>query len=533
MNAITREPVAKPGQDRLFVDYRGGRADPACRALIELGAPLSASPPRHSAARPHVGESLTDVYARAVNPDDPFELRDLYVGRAEAELPSPAHWPHLIERWSSSRVRRRVSEDDVLAGAATSRFVKELFNFYFRDALYGTLRDERTLIMSSGAADESVFGLPDPLRACLIYALDQGWYGYSDSRGRTPAREAISRYETVRSPHSTYTVENISISMGGTFAMNSVADFVLRGRAPGEALCLLPNYPPLVESIARHCQVRLVPGASGAGRTDLEPLIEALSPDTPMVMLQTVTNPTGCAVDEQQLEWLIKAASPQTVIVLDEAHECSGPQIERSPARSAPNVVRLVSLSKSLRVPGMKVGWIVGSAEFIADYYEFASTTFGGPPSLFALLVEAAVRFERWMLEGVESPSTAHLAEFEEHCGLRLDALGRAYRDYAAQRAVQEEGITASRRWLEQALVDLGWDVVTPQYSSNVCARPPAAGDSYRDFRRILANARVSVYPGALNLLLDEPGVRFTSAQRPEKLLEVRRRLGSVTNEAR
>jgi aspartate/methionine/tyrosine aminotransferase len=533
---MTSLSVVEPGQEsRLFGRYSGGEADPACRALVELSADVPASLPRACVARPHATGALTDVYARAVNPEDPFELRDLYVGRAEAELPGPTPWPHLVERWASSRARRQVSGDDVLVGAATSRFVKELFNFYFRDALYGALRDERTLIMSSGAADESVFGLPGPLRACIDYALDRGWYGYSDSRGRTPSREAIARYETVRSPHSTYTAENISISMGGTFAMSSIADFVLRHRATadGEALCLVPNYPPLVESIARHCPVRLVPGTSGAGRTDLAPLIEALSPDTPMVMLQTVTNPTGCAVDEQQLERLIEAASPRTVIVLDEAHECTGPRIECSPFRSAPNVVRLVSLSKSLRVPGMKMGWIVASAAFIADYYEFASTSFGGPPSLFALLVEAAARFERWMLEGVESPSAAHLAEFEKHSGLRLDILGLAYRDYAAQRTVQEEGIAASRRWLEQSLVNLGWDVVTPQYSSNVCARPPAAGDSYRDFRRILAGSGVSVYPGALNLMLDEPGVRFTSAHRPEKLLEVRRRLETMTLEAR
>lgn len=525
-------PTAGSDQGRLFGGYRPGSADPACQALIELGASVAAGPAREGVVLPDVGARLIDVYARAQNPDDPFELCDLFIGRAEAELPGSTPWPHLVERWQSSRALRQVSQDDVLRGAATPRFVKELFNFYFRDALYGQLRDERTLIMSSGAADEALFGLPPALRDCVVFALDQGWYGYSDSRGRVPTREAVAQYETARSPHSLYTADNITISMGGTFAMNSIADFVLRGNPTGESLCLLPNYPPLVEAVARHSRVRLVPGASGGGRTDLEPLIQALAPDTPLVMLQTVTNPTGCAVDEEQLERLIKTADPRTVIVLDEAHECSGPEFPRTPARSAPNVVRLVSLSKSLRVPGLKVGWVVASPEFVAEYYEYASTSYGGPPSVFALLVEAAARFERWILEGVESPTAAHLQEFESHCGLALDSLARAYRDYVTQRDTQERAIEASRRWFEHALVEMGWQTVTPQYSSNICALPPAAGDSYRDFRRILSAAGVSVYPGVLNFLLDEAGVRFTAAQQPSKLLEVRTRLKSVTREA-
>lgn len=525
--------TAGPGQGRLFGGYQSGSANPACRELIDLDASAAAvaGPTGDCAVLPNVGARLTDLYERAQNPEDPFELCELYIGRAEAELPGTTHWPHLAERWRSSRPLRQVAEADVLRGAATPRFVKETFNFYFRDALYGKLRDDNTLIMSSGAADEAMFGLPTVLRDCIVFALDQGWYGYSDSRGRVPTREAVAQYETARSPHVSYTADNISISMGGTFAMNSIAEFALRG-ATGEALCLLPNYPPLVEAVARHSRVRLVPGASGGGRTDLEPLIRALEPDTPMVMLQTVTNPTGCAVDEDQLEQLIKTADPRTVIVLDEAHECSGPDFPRTPARSAPNVVRVVSLSKSLRVPGLKVGWIVASAQFIADYYEYASTSYGGPPSVFALLVETVARFDRWIIEGVESPSAAHVREFEPHCGLELESLGRAYRDYVAQREVQEGAIEASRRWFERSLSGLGWEAVTPQYSSNICAWPPAPGDSYRDFRRILSAAGVSVYPGVLNFLLDSPGVRFTTAQQPAKLLEVRRRLESVTGEA-
>lgn len=533
MTGVITSSLPAPEVDPLFATYGPARADAACEELVELARLIPAGQsPRPSVIYPHVGERLLDIFARASNPEDPMELCQLFLGRVETESSGPPLWPHLAERWSASRRRRSVEEADILRGAATPRFVKELFNFYFRNALYGRLRDEQTLIMSSGAADEAIFGLPAPLRACVVHALDQGWYGYSDSRGRVPTREAVAQYETARSPYSTYTADNVSISMGGTFAMNSIADFVLHHRPDGESLCLAPNYPPLVEAVARRTRVRLVPAASGGGRTDLTPLIEALATDTPLVMLQTVTNPTGCAVDERQLEQLIGAASPSTVIVIDEAHECCAPEIVRSPARSAPNVVRLVSLSKALRIPGMKVGWVVAAPDFVSDYYEYASTSFGGPPSLFALLIEVAARFERWLLEGVPEPTPEHVHEFEPHCGLTLANLGRAYRDYRHERDRQEKAIGASRRWFEHALTGAGFDPVTPQYSSNICARPPSAGNSYLDFRRIFSSCGVSVYPGVLNFLLDEPGVRFTTAQRPGKLVEVQRRLCRITEGA-
>lgn len=94
----------------------------------------------------------------------------------------------------------------------------------------------------------------------------------------------------------TYEPEHVALTMGGTAAMSSLADFLLLG-APSSspALCAIPNYPPLVESVARRHGVQLVPLAVVSGLTSLEPLLSALKPDTPFVMFQTVANPTGAA----------------------------------------------------------------------------------------------------------------------------------------------------------------------------------------------------------------------------------------------
>ena len=71
--------------------------------------------------------------------------------------------------------------------------------------------------------------------------------------------------------------------------------------------------------------------------------------------------------------------------------------------RSRRNVIRVASLSKTHSVPGMKLGWIVAHPDFIRGYYEYASTTYGGPPSLFYLLIEMAARFEQWDVLGLQA----------------------------------------------------------------------------------------------------------------------------------
>src|ERR1700746_1344521 len=113
---------------------------------------------------PTTDERTFEVYDRAKNPDDPFELRDLWLGRVEDELGGAVHRTELAKYWRASRARRRVNAQQILSSRATVRFVKELFNWFFRDDLYGEFRSTHNLILSSGAVDEQAFGLPETLK---------------------------------------------------------------------------------------------------------------------------------------------------------------------------------------------------------------------------------------------------------------------------------------------------------------------------------------------------------------------------------
>lgn len=476
---------------------------------------------------PIIGERWLDVYERALNPEDPMELRDLFIGRIEAELSAETLRPELARRWRASRRLRTINEAQVLNSKTTVRFVKELFNWFFRDDLYGLLRLDNNIILSSGSVNESVFGLPSILKDCIRYALDRDWYGYSDSRGREATREAIAAFENARVEGSPYTRENVAVTLGGTSAFNAIVDFIaLSGKGTGSpALCATPSYPPLVESIARRFPISLVPLSCGEGQTDLTPLINALRPDTPLVLLQTVTNPTGTRVAEEDLKRLIEAASPSTLIVLDECHECLGPIQTMGRARANTNVVRVASLSKSLSAPGLKLGWIVADDHFIEEYYEYASTSYGSPPSIFYLLLEVMARFERWRLEGREAIGPIQLREFEATYGLTVESLQAAYLSYLGHRYQREQSLYARRDETVRRITEAGLGVVTPLYSLNVLMSAPASDDDYRYFRETLAATGVSLYPGILNFCFHGSWMRFSPCVAPEDFQEAFSRL--------
>ncbi|WP_338597090.1 aminotransferase class I/II-fold pyridoxal phosphate-dependent enzyme [Saccharopolyspora sp. SCSIO 74807] len=476
----------------------------------------------------HVDDRVLEVFERANDPEDPFELRDLWLGRVESELGGHSHRPMLAERWRSARKRRGVDGAEVLASTTTVRFVKELFNWYFRDDLYGDLRRDDLIILSGGSVDEVAWGLPQTVKECLRYALDRDWYGYSDSRGRFNARDAVAQYENWRMGGHPYTVDNVAITLGGTFAISSLADFVLHGSSTdAPALCAIPNYPPLVETIARRHGVQLVPVSSVNGATCLDPLIEALRPDTPMVMLQTVGNPTGALVDEEDLARLIVAAAPSTTIVLDECHEWLGP-LQRCPAaRTASNVVRVSSLSKTWSAPGLKAGWLVADPAFVAEYYEYASTVFGGPPSFFYTAIEVLARMERWRNLDLETPGEAELAEFEPSYELDTRVLADAYRHYRAERELRQHSLEVLRRAATVRLTEAGLPVFPPHYSINSTIEPSGWSDSYRCFRDLLRETGVSVYPGVLNFCLSGSVGRITTARRWEELAAGIDRIGT------
>ncbi len=103
---------------------------------------------------------------------------------------------------------------------------------------------------------------------------------------------------------------------------------------------------------------------------DLAAMRSALRPDTRMLFIANPNNPTGTWTQARELERLIEAVPPTTLIALDEAYyeygrECGLPDTLPWVA-SHPNLIVLRTFSKAYGLAGARVGYAVSHPEIAA-----------------------------------------------------------------------------------------------------------------------------------------------------------------------
>ena len=435
-------------------------------------------------------QEVADAVARADRPTDPdsvFAALVGAVGRDHATRPPSG----------GSGVFPDVLDGPTMLGVP--KIVKKAFDFYFRQDLYGHYIQENPIILSSGSYAESVFGLPDSLKACVRYALDRNWYGYSDSLGRSSAREALARLETARGNGTVaYQADNIAVTMGGTAALSSRVDLIAdRSGRGAHAVACVPNYPPLVASMAQRLPTRLVPTPLVNGRISVEPLLEALREEPAVVLLQVVVNPWGLRVSEMDIARVIAALPAGCFLLLDECHDTAGPVVAPTPARLHERVLSIRSMSKRWAAPGLKAGWIVAHRGFLDDFYEHASTTYGGPASLLYLLLEMYALLETAQITGTDLSEHKHYLRSEY--GVTAERLATAVEDYFTAADRMARLVTSRREYATARLRAVGIPVLAAEYSINLTVR---MGDtpSYSLYRQLVSEAGVSAFPGLLTM---------------------------------
>jgi hypothetical protein len=174
----------------------------------------------------------------------------------------------------------------------------------------------------------------------------------------------------------------------------------------------------------------------------------------------------------------------------------------------------------------LKIGWILADADVINDYYEYASTSFGGPPSFFSTAVEVLVRMERWMLSEIEELGTAELNEFEPSYALSLKGLAEGFKSYREENLTRQRVLIESRNAAVSAFMDADIDVMVPNYSINMAVTFPSWNDSYLCFREILRESGVSLYPGILTFYYSGAIMRITTASNWHDLATAAARIG-------
>ena len=221
--------------------------------------------------------------------------------------------------------------------------------------------------------NESLIPPPPPVREAIIRFLDenrmQTYPDYGDFEPR------LARYLGVNP-------DEVLITNGSDQGIEVVFRAFLEKEDP--VLFPEPTFS-MYRQIAQTLDARVVTVAYGpAMEFPAQQLEAAITPATRLLMLASPNNPTGKAVPAPWLEGLLER-HPRLAVVVDEAyHEFCGETFIPLLRRHA-NLAVIRTFSKAFALAGLRLGVVVGRAEFMAELKKIR-----GPYDMNMLAVVAA-----------------------------------------------------------------------------------------------------------------------------------------------
>ena len=222
---------------------------------------------------------------------------------------------------------------------------------------------------------ESDTATPSFIREEAARSLEQGETFYSQNLGRPYLRESIATYLSELHGREIEADRIAAISSGVTGLM--IASELLLS-AQDRVVAITPLWPNVCEiPKILSAQVERVPLSVREGRwtLDLDRLLDALTPGTRALIVNSPNNPTGWTIDEQSIDVVLRHCRKHGIWILcDDVYE----RLVYDPTRrSAPSflkryeegdrIISVNSFSKAWSMTGWRAGWMVVPRELTAD----------------------------------------------------------------------------------------------------------------------------------------------------------------------
>lgn len=162
-------------------------------------------------------------------------------------------------------------------------------------------------------------------------------------------REKIAEYAGVES-------NQILLTNGSDQAIDVI--FRTFTAAQGEVIIPAPNYSMFTQ-FAELMNVKIL-------QPNVETLQTMVTPNTQLIVICNPNNPTGMAVEVSVIEQLAKT-NPQTMIFVDEAYVEFSKITAVELLKQYSNVIISRTFSKAFGLAGLRIGYIIASAEHIAE----------------------------------------------------------------------------------------------------------------------------------------------------------------------
>lgn len=214
---------------------------------------------------------------------------------------------------------------------------------------------------------------------------------YTQTNGTIPLRRLIADL------HQGATVDHVQVTNGGSEA-NLIT--LLHLVQPGDDVILMtPNYmqaPGLAQALgANVVQWPLRPASDGSRwEADVVRLEALVTPRTKIVFICHPNNPTGCRLTAAELDGIGAAASRVGAwVVSDEIYRGAELDAVESPTMwgRSDRVIVTSGLSKAYGLPGLRIGWVAGPPEVVANLWAVHDYTTIAPGAMSDLLARIAL----------------------------------------------------------------------------------------------------------------------------------------------
>ena len=344
-------------------------------------------------------------------------------------------------------------------------------------------------------AGEPDFPTPDHVKAAAIAAIQDNLTRYTAGAGITELREAIARHYAARHGVA-YDTTGVVVTAGGKQALYNVAVALF---GPGdEVITHVPGWPSIVEQVRLAGAEPVLVRTSAEQRFELraEAVLEAVTPRTRGIVINSPGNPTGAVMSEPELARLADGLTDRDIwVILDLCYEQliydgtphNLPRVLWD--RLADRTVLVGTASKGYAMTGWRCGWLLA------------------PPGVAA------------GCNVVQSHSTSHATSITQHAALAAltgpQACVDTMRDeYRARRDAVLSWMEADARF--RVTRPAGAFYLFPDVSELLSLEGPRTSTQF--VQALLTDALVAVTPGEA---FDAPGfIRLSYAAPMDQLRE-------------
>tara|TARA_B100000686_G_scaffold143542_1_gene151089 strand:+ start:299 stop:1495 length:1197 start_codon:yes stop_codon:yes gene_type:complete len=259
------------------------------------------------------------------------------------------------------------------------------------------LQQQGVSVIDLGAGEPD-FDTPAHIGRAGIEAIQEGFTKYTANAGIPELKDAVA--EKYRLTYGVrYGADEVMICAGGKQALFNVAMALFD--SGDEVITHSPVWPTITEQIklAGAAPVLVRTYAEERFQVRAERVLDAVTPRTRAIVLNSPSNPTGALISERELEIIVQETENAGIwLVLDLCYEhllhddAVSHNLPMVVEKARDRVVLIGSASKTYAMTGWRCGWLLGSRDIVAACSTIQSHTTSNVSSITQRAVLAALR---------------------------------------------------------------------------------------------------------------------------------------------